>query len=325
MSGVSKEKSPSRQEKGARPDGGGRSAHKDVRASKPEHANRVEFTTCHLKRPRSRSRRPTLPRKPRARTATGSLPRSSRRRSVGASTLSATRCVARSSPACGAPRSAITSRPRPWMRSRSSWARRRRNRTRPSVRVAPPRGPRALPLPKPRREDLQLLAVLGDGPPREANAVVLAELLDDLLVGVRPRAVLGVDDVLDDVLHAERRGEEGREGNDLSGREQHELPGGRAAYGGLVHPDALPHLRAGERTERLDALLEEVALALDDHVGDTGDGLTALVDVVDEELRSCDVLAEWLPFVVGHLRRLRTRAPRGLEVGDELSIDRIHA
>src|SRR5256712_13237307 len=177
MSGVSKEKSPNRQEKGARPDGGGRSAHKHVSASKPERANRLEFDSCRPRKRRSRSPRPTLPKKPRARTATGSPPRSSRRRSVGASTLFATRCAARSYPASGAPRSAITSKPRPWRRSRRSWARRRRRETRRSDRGAPPPGPRALPLPKPRGEDLQLLAVLGDRPPRQADPVILAELL----------------------------------------------------------------------------------------------------------------------------------------------------
>ena len=138
--------------------------------------------------------------------------------------------------------------------------------------------------------------------------MILAELLDDLLVRIRARAILRVDDVLDHILHAERRGEEGRERNDLAGRQEDKLPGGRAADGGLVHPDALPHLGAREGTERLHALLEEVTLALDDHVGDSRDRLTALIDVVDEELRPRDVLTDVLPLVVGHSRRGGARA-----------------
>src|SRR5205085_9675566 len=54
------------------------------------------------------------------------------------------------------------------------------------------------------------------------------------------------------------------------------------------------------------------------------DGLAALVDVVNEELRARHVLPDVLAFVVGHRRRLCARAACGLELPDELAIDRVH-
>src|SRR5438034_2563167 len=92
-----------------------------------------------------------------------------------------------------------------------------------------------------------------------------------------------------------------------------------------MHADAFADLGSGERPQRLDALLEEILLALDDHVGDATDGLAALVDVVDEELRPRDVLAYVLALVIGHRRRLDARAACRLKIGDELPVDRVHA
>src|SRR5206468_2016566 len=111
-----------------------------------------------------------------------------------------------------------------------------------------------LALPEARREDLQLVPVLGDGAAREDNPALAAEFLDDLLIREGTKAVLGVDDVLDHVLRAERRGEEHGERDDLARRQKDVLSRSRAAHRRLVHADALPHLRTGERPERLDAL-----------------------------------------------------------------------
>ena len=92
-----------------------------------------------------------------------------------------------------------------------------------------------------------------------------------------------------------------------------------------MHADALTHLGARERAERLDTLLEEILLAIDDDIGDASDRLPPLVDVVDEELRARDVLADVLTLVVGHRWCGGAGAPRGLKLSDELTIDRVHA
>ena len=92
-----------------------------------------------------------------------------------------------------------------------------------------------------------------------------------------------------------------------------------------MHADPLTYLGSGERAERLDALLEEVLLAVDDHVGDPSDRLAPLVDVVDEKLRPRDVLADVLALVVRHRGCGRAGASRGLELPDELPVDRVDA
>ena len=92
-----------------------------------------------------------------------------------------------------------------------------------------------------------------------------------------------------------------------------------------MHADALTHLGARERAERLDTLLEEILLAIDDDIGDASDRLPPLVDVVDEELGACDVLADVLPLVVRHRWCGRAGASRGLKLSDKLAIDRVHA
>ena len=92
-----------------------------------------------------------------------------------------------------------------------------------------------------------------------------------------------------------------------------------------MHADALAHLGAGERAEGLDTLFEEILLAIDDDVGDPADGLPSLVDVVDEELGTRDVLPNVLALVVGHRRRRGARASRCLELTNELAVDRIHS
>ena len=67
-------------------------------------------------------------------------------------------------------------------------------------------------------------------------------------------------------------------------------------------------------------------LAFDDDLGDPQDRLPALIDIVDEELRPRDVLADVLPVVVVHRHRSGAAVlARGLQLHDELAIDGIHA
>src|SRR5207245_1414179 len=79
-----------------------------------------------------------------------------------------------------------------------------------------------------RRQDLELLAVFRHRSPRELDAMLVGQPLDDLLIGVRPPLVFRLDDLFDDVLRPERGREEHRERDDLTAREEHELAGGRA-------------------------------------------------------------------------------------------------
>ena len=91
-----------------------------------------------------------------------------------------------------------------------------------------------------------------------------------------------------------------------------------------MHADPLTHLGARERAERLDAALQEFTLALDDDLGDTEDRLATLIDVVDEELRASDVVADVLTILIAHRRGGRAFAARGRELTDELPVHRVH-
>src|SRR3989442_664475 len=138
----------------------------------------------------------------------------------------ATRCVARICPACAGPRSAITSSRPLSTRSPKSSARRHLNRipqrgsrlgSKPgccplgalddglaravgpetlrgrgrgpaSTQARRPARPRIrLALPEPSGKNLELFSVFGDGAAREADPVLFAKLLDDLLIRVWAR------------------------------------------------------------------------------------------------------------------------------------------
>ncbi len=75
--------------------------------------------------------------------------------------------------------------------------------------------------------------------------------------------------------------------------------GDGAADGGLVHAHDVGDLRHGERAELVHALLEEVALDLEDLAGDALDGLLALLDGVDDELAGAHALAEVVALLLG--------------------------
>src|SRR5688500_12576589 len=91
-----------------------------------------------------------------------------------------------------------------------------------------------------------------------------------------------------------------------------------------MHPDPLPHLGARERAERLHAVSQELLLAVDDDLGDAGHRLPSLIDVVDEELRAGDVLADVLPLLIRHRGSGTAGRARSLQLADELAIDRVH-
>ena len=118
------------------------------------------------------------------------------------------------------------------------------------------------------------------------------------------------------------------EGHDLAGREHHVLLGGGAADGRLVHADQLPDLGAGERDEVLDAVEQVLALPIDEALGDALDGGAAPVDVVDEELRAADVLADVLLLVLGRLVAAQlgrqARVDRGHPQAEAAGLDHLH-
>ena len=62
----------------------------------------------------------------------------------------------------------------------------------------------------------------------------------------------------------------------------------------LVHADGLGDVAQDHRLEVGDALLEELALLLDDALGDADDRLAALLDRADEPLRVAELLADEL-------------------------------
>src|ERR1700730_14942514 len=168
-------------------------------------------------------------------------------------------------------------------------------------------------------QDAQHLPVFGDRAPRDVN-VLRTENLDDLLVGERLVCGLLGDDLPDLVLYrlagnvlaslpGDRRVEEILELVDPLGRVD-VLVGGDAGDGALVHADVLGHVPQDERAQVGDALVEEVALELDDRVGNLDDGALALVDAADEP----DGRAQFLLDVVFRLGPARPSLPERVAV-----------
>src|SRR5262249_51704010 len=132
-----------------------------------------------------------------------------------------------------------------------------------------------------RRQDIELHAVLGDRAPRDSDAA-LAQAIRDF--GVGKRRVLVLDELFDDVLHAERWREEMAEGDDLAIGQHDVLSGRRSAHRRFVDAELLGDRRAAEGLQMAHPLGEEVALALDQAASDVVERLAALVDVGDEQL-----------------------------------------
>ena len=75
-------------------------------------------------------------------------------------------------------------------------------------------------------------------------------------------------------------------------RRVHVLVGGDPADGRLVHADGLGHIAQDHRLQEGVALLEEVALLVDDALGDADDRLSPLLDGADQPLRVAQLLAD---------------------------------
>src|SRR5690606_5296907 len=159
------------------------------------------------------------------------------------------------------------------------------------------------PLPHPRREDSELVPVLGHGAAGDLDALLLEDVHDRL---VRERALrillrnqlldLRLDPPRADIL-ARRGGQPAREEElerEYAARRLHVLlvrdPGDR----GLVHVDDLGHLAERQRLEVLHALLEELALAIHDEVHDLEHGLTPLLNGLDHPVRAVQLVGDEL-------------------------------
>src|SRR5712691_12218857 len=142
-----------------------------------------------------------------------------------------------------------------------------------------------------RRENAELLPVLGYRAPRDSEALP-AQDLGDLLVRQRLAPVLGGHEVPDVLL-------DGDGGDHLAGVRGdaaveevlelekplgclHVLVGGDAADGGLVHADVLAHVPERQRPQVGHAPVEEVALELHEALGHLAEGALALLDTLDE-------------------------------------------
>src|SRR3989449_1344368 len=190
------------------------------------------------------------------------------------------------------------------------------------------------------RQDSEHLPVLCDGASRDVD-VLRAEDLDDLLIAVGLVAGLAGDDLPDlvldrlagDVVTAvgarDRRVEEELQLVDAL-RRVHVLVRGHPRDGALVHPDVLGHVAQDERPEVGDALVEELALELDDRVGDLDDGALPLVDGADQPHRRAQLLLDVLlalragavlERVAVVLRDAQLREPVVVEDGDVLVAD----
>src|SRR5678816_1604152 len=155
----------------------------------------------------------------------------------------------------------------------------------------------------PSRQHSQLIAVLRHGAARDLDAALFQDV-DDGLVGERMLRIFLGDELLDlrldaagrDVL-ARRGRETGREEKferEHAARRLHELLVRHAAHRRFVHVDHLGHFAKRERLEVLHALLEEVALPVDDVVHDFEHRLTALLDRLNHPVRGVQFVGDEL-------------------------------
>src|SRR5689334_14480989 len=138
-----------------------------------------------------------------------------------------------------------------------------------------------------RRRNLQLFAVLRDGAPGEHEALALQDA-DDLRVAQRLAWILVLDDLADALLDCHRRDALAVRAADAAVEEVlhlehalrrvHVLVRHDTTDGGLVHADVVGHVAQDERAEMLDAVVEEIALEIDDALRDLEDRLLSLFD-----------------------------------------------
>src|SRR6185295_16536601 len=145
-----------------------------------------------------------------------------------------------------------------------------------------------------RGRDLQFFAVLGDGAAREDQAFALEDA-DDLGVAQRLAGVFVLDDLPDALLDRDRRDALAVRAADAAVEEVlhlehalrrvHVLVRHDAADGRLVHADVVGDVAQDERTEMFDAVIEEIALEVDDAVRDLVNRLLPLLDRLDQPER----------------------------------------
>src|SRR5260370_12534417 len=153
----------------------------------------------------------------------------------------------------------------------------------------------------PRRKNAELIAVLGDRATRDADAFAL-EHLDDLLIGQRVLGRLVVDELLNLCLDGPsarvlaRRGRQTAREEELQRQQAarclHVLLVGHAADGALVHADDVGDLAQRERLQVIDALLEELALPVDDEIHHFQHRLTALLDGLNHPVGAVEPLVD---------------------------------
>src|SRR6266516_6252134 len=159
------------------------------------------------------------------------------------------------------------------------------------------------PLAHARGEDIELVAVFGDGAPGDLDAP-FRELLDDLLVGERILGIFVRDQLLDLGLDGARaRVLAGRRREAAREKELERQEAARrldvflvrhAAHGTFVHVDDVGDLAQGQRLQELDPLLEELALPVHDEVHHLEHRLAALLDGLDHPLGAVEALVDEL-------------------------------
>ena len=144
-------------------------------------------------------------------------------------------------------------------------------------------------------QDVDGLAILGHRPPGDEHGLV-AQFGGDLFVAQRSLGVLAANDLADSVLGGQRSVEYVIEADHALAGQEHVLVGRGTADGRLVQSHVIGHFGACQRLEVADAVIQEVALHLDDAFGDQADGVPTFLDEADEELGLVGMLAHEVAF-----------------------------
>src|SRR5437660_5360562 len=142
-----------------------------------------------------------------------------------------------------------------------------------------------------RARDAHVLPVFGDRAASDLDSLGLKNP-GDLLVGQRTAGIFFIDELLDAALKDQQRSvaalgalyalAEEISQLEYALRSVGILAGHSTAYGGRMHADFFGHLLDHHGFQLIDTFFQELVLAGDDGVADLGDGLLALLDVLDE-------------------------------------------
>src|ERR1700686_2612630 len=142
-----------------------------------------------------------------------------------------------------------------------------------------------------RAGDAHVFAVFGYGAAGHLNALRLQDA-GDLLVGQRAAGIFFFDEFLDAAFEDEQRCAAALGPLDALAEEVSQLEyalrcmrvfvGHSTAYRGRMHADFFGHLLDHHGFQLIDASFEEILLAGNDAITNFGDGLLALLDVLDE-------------------------------------------